>query len=182
MRFRLPMFWFALFGAALIVATGDAQTRQVPDRAGPVQNPGSVKGDTQPAGNGPPSEPGSTGGATRDTIPSPIGATRETMPSKFNPGVAAHDRIPIMERLPALTDEQKRQIYDGVINNARIPITPGTAEPGTVLPGSVAMSDLDRRVTDQIPVMRGYKCIKLHDKVLIVSPPPDRIVVGEVER
>ena len=93
-----------------------------------------------------------------------------------------HDRIPIMERLPALTDEQKRQIYDGVINNARIPITPGTAEPGTVLPGSVAISDLDPRVTDQIPVMRGYKCIKLHDKVLIVSPPPDRIVVGEVER
>ena len=182
MRFRLPTCWFALFSAALIVATANAQTRQVPDSAGPVQNPGSVIGDTQPAGNGPPSDPGSTGGATRDTIPSPIGATRETMPSKFNPGVAAHDRIPIMERLPALTDEQKRQIYDGVMNNARIPITPGTAEPGTVLPGSVAISDLDPRVTDQIPVMRGYKCIKLHDKVLIVSPPPDRIVVGEVER
>jgi hypothetical protein len=79
-----------------------------------------------------------------------------------------------MERLPALTDEQKRQIYDGVMNNALIPITPGTAEPGTVLPGSVAISDLDPRVTDQIPVMRGYKYVKAQGKVLIVSPPPDR--------
>lgn len=182
MRFRLPTCWFALFSAALILATANAQTRQVPDSAGPVQNPGSVMGDTQPAGNGPPSDPGSTGGATRDTIPSPIGATRDTMPSKFNPDVAAHDRIPIMARLPALTDEQKRQIYDAVMNNARIPITQATAALGTVVPGSVEVSDLDPSVTDQIPVMRGYKCIKLDDKVLIVSPPPDRIVVGEVKR
>jgi hypothetical protein len=53
MRFRLPACWFALFGAGLIVATANAQTGQVPDSAGPVQNPGSVKGDTQPAGNAP---------------------------------------------------------------------------------------------------------------------------------
>jgi Protein of unknown function (DUF1236) len=179
MRFGLPTCWFALFGAALIVATANAQTGQVPDSAGPVQNPGSVSGDTQPAGNEPPSDPRPTDGATRDTIPSPIGATRETMPSKFNPDVAVHDRIPIMARPPALTDEQKRHIYDSVMENAHIPITQTTAEPGTVLPGSVELSDLDPSVTDQIPVVRGYKYVKLQDKLLIVSP-SNRIVVGEV--
>jgi hypothetical protein len=175
MRFGLSMCWVALFGAALIVATANAQIGQVPNSVGPAQNPGSVKGDTQPAGNEPPSaNPGPTG----DAEPAgPIGATRETMPSKFNPDVAARDRIPIMERPPALTDEQKRQIYDGVMNNARIPTTQTTAKPGTVLPGSVELSDLD--ATDQIPVMRGYKYVKAQDKVLIVNA-PDRMVVGEV--
>jgi hypothetical protein len=104
------------------------------------------------------------------------------MPSKFNPDVAAHDRIPIMARPPALTDEQKRQIYDDVMNNAGILITQTTAATGTVLPGSVEARDLDPSVTDQIPVIRGYKYIKAQDKVLIVSPPHDRIVVGEIAR
>jgi hypothetical protein len=180
MRFRLPMCWFALFGAALIVATANAQTGQVPDTAGPVENPGSVKGDTQPAGNEPPSAIPGPGGDTKPT--EPIGATRDTMPSKFHSDVAAHDRIPIMARLPALTDEQKRQIYDAVMNNARSPITQATAALGTVVPGSVEVSDLDPSVTDQIPIMHGYKYVKAQDRVLIVSPPPDRIVVGEVAR
>jgi hypothetical protein len=179
MRFRLRTCWFALFGTALFVAAANGQTGQVPNTGGPAQNPGSVKGDTQPAGNEPPTDSGSTGGGTRDTTRSPIGATPDTMPSKFNPDVAALDRIPIMERVPALTDDQKRQIYDGIINSARIPITPVAAAPWTVLPASVEVSDLEASVTDQIPVMRGYKYIKLHEKVLIVSP--DRIVVGEVK-
>jgi hypothetical protein len=179
MRFRVRKCWFGLFGAALIVATANAQTGH-PDTAGPVQNPGSVQGDTQPAGNEPPSNMLAPPGATKPA--EPIGATRDTMPSKFNPDVAAHDRIPIMARPPALTDEQKRQIYDDVMNNAGIPITQTTAATGTVLPGSVEARDLDPSVTDQIPVIRGYKYIKAQDKVLIVSPPPDRIVVGEIAR
>ena len=50
------------------------------------------------------------------------------------------------------------------------------------MPGSVEVSDLDPSVTDQIPVMRDYKYVNAQDNVLIVSPPPDRIVVGEVAR
>jgi hypothetical protein len=105
MRFRLRTCWFGLFGAALTVATANAQTGH-PDTAGPVQNPGSVQGDTQPAGNEPPSNMPAPPGATKPA--EPIGATRDTMPSKFNPDVAAHDRIPIMAHPRSLTSRNGR--------------------------------------------------------------------------
>jgi len=172
-RLRHGVLALALFGLVCLPTTGNAQGYQGPE------NPGSARGDTQPAG----SEPlhgnrGPTGDATHS---GPIGASEQTMPAKADEDVAARDRVPIMARPLPLTDDQKRQIYDSVMNNTDVPVTQTVAKPATILPGSVELSALPSDLEDQIPAVRGYKYVKLQDKVLLVSP-ANRVVVGEIER
>ena len=86
-----------------------------------------------------------------------------------------------MARPLPLDDEQKRQIYDRVMGNAQIPVTQTTAQPATILPGTVELSELSPAIDEQIPAVRGYKYVKLPDRVLVVSP-SNRVVVGEIRR
>jgi|SRR5262245_31849431 len=155
------------------LSAGLAQTQP---NMGP-QNPGSAQGDTQPAGSEPPhGNPGPTGDST---MKGPIGAGAETMPAKNDEAVAARDRIPIMARPLPLSDEQKQRIYTTVMNNGQIPVAQITADPATILPGSVELSALPDGMEEQIPAVRGYKAVKLQDRVLLVSP-SDRVVVGQI--
>jgi hypothetical protein len=178
MRFEFPSRAAALslLGALMVVLTATAQTNQPgqdPNEA--VQNPGAPQGDTQPAGSEPPhANPGPTGDATTHT---PIGAGPETMPAKFDENVAARDRIAIMARPLPLSDEQKRQIYSSVMNDTQVAVTQTTAEPATILPAWIELSALPSGLEDQIPAVRGYKYVKLQDKVLLVLP-ESRVVVG----
>src|SRR5215216_2141441 len=152
----------ALLGAIMVAAASYAQTTPAPE------NPGAAKGDTQSSGSEPPhGNAGPTGDAAAT---GPIGAGPETMPAKFNEDVAARDRIPIMARPLPLTDEQKRQIYSSVMNDAQVAATQTAAHPATILPASVEFSELPAGLEDQIPAVRGYKSLKLQDKVLLVSP------------
>jgi hypothetical protein len=145
----------------------------------PCKNPDAPRGDTQPAGSEPPhANPGSTGDVTAHA---PIGAGPETMPAKFDENVAARDRIAIMARPLPLSDEEKRQIYSSVINDTQVPVTQTTAKPATILPAWVELNALPSGLEDQIPAVRGYKYVKLQDKVLLVLP-ESRVVVGEVAR
>jgi hypothetical protein len=163
----------ALFGLAAAPTTGHAQQ---PNQA--VQNPGSPQGDTQPAGSEPPhGNPGPTGDTTSHA---PIGSGPETMPAKFDPNVAARDRVPIMARPLPLSAEQKQQIYDSVMNT-QLPAAQTDASPATILPPTVELSALPGGMEDRIPALRGYKYVKLPDKVLIVAP-ANRVVVGKIER
>jgi hypothetical protein len=176
MPFRLPLgaVALAIFAVALLSVSGNAQTTQGAGNPGPMQS-----GDTQQAGSEPPPP---VAGRTGDMTPhAPIGSGPETTPSKFDENVAARDRIPIMARPLALTDEQKRRIYDSVMNDTQIPVTQTTAEPAMILPHFIELSELPAGMGDEIPVVRGYKSVKLQDKVLLVSP-PNRIVVGEIRR
>ena len=166
---------------ALLVAatTAPAQTNQPNSAQQGAQNPGGPSGDTQPAGSEPPhASPGPTGDSGAHA---PIGAGPETMPAKFDESVAARDRIPIMARPLPLNDEQKRQIYASVMNNTQVPATQTTAQPATILPSTVELTPLPSGLTDQIPAVRGYKVVKLPDKVLLVLP-ESRIVVGEIQQ
>jgi hypothetical protein len=180
MRFEFGAAGLALLGAAMVVLTATAQTdqrRHAPNEA--VQNPGAQQGDTQPAGSEPPhANPGPTGDAATHA---PIGAGPETMPAKFDENVAARDRIAIMARPLPLSDEQKRQIYSSAMNDPQVPVAQTTAEPATILPAWVELSALPSGLEDQIPAVRGYKYVKLQDKVLLVVP-ESRVVVGEVAR
>jgi len=172
----------ALLGV-FTVATATAQTQGAPNSGQQgAQNPGGPQGDTQPAGSDPPpAKDGPTGAAGTSAAHAPIGAGPETMPAKFDENIAARDRIPIMARPLPLNDEQKRQIYASVMSNTQTPTAQTTAEPASFLPSSVELSELPGGLQDQIPAVRGYKSVKLQDKVLLVIP-ETRVVVGEIDK
>jgi len=160
----------ALAAALMLTIPAGAQT-QLPGNTAP--------GDTQSSGSEPPHP---SPGPTRDaTAAAPIGSSPETTPAKFDENVAARDRIGIMARPLPLTDEQKRQIYSSVMERSDAPVTQTTAQPATILPGSVQLSELPAGLEDQFPALRGYKYVKLPNKMLLVSP-SNRIVVGEIQR
>ena len=84
-------------------------------------------------------------------------------------------------RLP-LTDEQRGHIFDGImkLHNAPVAEVPAPAA-ASALPSSVALQELPASVTRDIPMVLGYKFVKLDDRILLVSP-IDRVVVAEMPR
>src|SRR5262245_44687097 len=169
----------AALGLLAAASAAPAQTNQPNSAQQGAQNPGGPSGDTQPAGSEPPH--GGNGPTGDSAAHGPIGAGPETMPAKFDENVAARDRIPIMARPLPLNDEQKRQIYSSVMNNTQGAVTQTTAQPATILPSTVELTPLPPGLADQIPAVRGYKAVKLPDKVLLVVP-ESRIVVGEIKQ
>lgn len=81
-----------------------------------------------------------------------------------------------------LTDEQRGHIFDGIMQLRDTPVA-DVAEPGlaTSLPRSVALQELPASVTREIPLVQGYKFVKLEDRILLVSP-LDRSVVAMMPR
>jgi hypothetical protein len=79
-----------------------------------------------------------------------------------------------------LSDEQRGQIFDGImeLRDAPVASVPPTA---TALPGSVALQDLPASVTNDVPMVQGYKFVKLNDRILLVRP-ADRLVVAVMPR
>jgi hypothetical protein len=86
---------------------------------------------------------------------------------------------PAGDYLP-LSDEQRGQIFDGImeLRDAPVASVPPTA---TALPGSVALQDLPASVTNDVPMVQGYKFVKLNDRILLVRP-ADRLVVAVMPR
>jgi hypothetical protein len=81
-----------------------------------------------------------------------------------------------------LTDEQRGHIFDGIMKIHDAPVA-DAPEPGaaTAVPSSVALQELPASVTRDIPMVQGYKFVKLDDRILLVSP-ADRLVVAEMPR
>jgi hypothetical protein len=82
-------------------------------------------------------------------------------------------------RLP-LSDEQRGHIFDGIMKLPDAPVADMPA-PAGALPTSVALQELPASVTREIPMVLGYKFVKLDDRILLVSP-IDRSVVAEMPR
>jgi hypothetical protein len=81
-----------------------------------------------------------------------------------------------------LTDEQRGHIFDGIMKLRDAPVADVPApEVAAALPSSVALQELPASVTREIPVVQGYKFVKLDDRILLVSP-RDRSVVAEMPR
>jgi hypothetical protein len=123
--------------------------------------------------------------ATTDPTPTtgtaaagPIGATGETMPAKFSAENAALDKMPIMGHPLPLTDAEKRFVYEKAADTEAETRAIDT-EPANMLPADVKLHDLPDPVVERIPALKGYKFVKLTDKIVIVSA-PNRIVVGEI--
>jgi Protein of unknown function (DUF1236) len=84
-------------------------------------------------------------------------------------------------RLP-LSDEQRGHIFDGIMKLRDAPVADvPVPEVAAALPSSVALQELPSSVTREIPMVQGYKFVKLDDRILLVSP-SDRSVVAEMPR
>jgi hypothetical protein len=81
-----------------------------------------------------------------------------------------------------LTDEQRGHVFDGIMKLHDAPVA-DVAAPDlvTALPRSVALQELPASVTREIPLVRGYKFVKLEDRILLVSQ-LDRSVVAMMPR
>jgi hypothetical protein len=80
----------------------------------------------------------------------------------------------------SLTDEQRGHIFDGVMKLANTPVA-DMPVPVAAVPRSVALQDLPANVTREVPMVEGYKFVKLDDRILLVSP-LDRAVVADMPR
>lgn len=81
-----------------------------------------------------------------------------------------------------LSDEQRGHIFDGIMKLRDAPVAEvPEPEAATALPSSVALQELPASVTRDIPMVQGYKFVKLDDRILLVSP-VDRLVVAEMPR
>jgi hypothetical protein len=79
-----------------------------------------------------------------------------------------------------LTDEQRGHIFDGIMKVKDAPEVT-MPDPAGALLSSVALQDLPASVTSDIPMLKGYKFVKLDDRILLVSP-VDRSVVAVMPR
>jgi hypothetical protein len=124
----------------------------------------------------------SPAGASTGLAPSgPIGATPQTMPSTVSAENDKLDKTPIMAQPLTITDDDKRLIFDSIAANTEVETRAIDTEPANTLPVDVKMFDLPEKVSEQVPALKGYKYVKLTNKIVIVSA-PNRIVVGELTR
>src|SRR6266540_3731527 len=115
-----------------------------------------------------------TGQRAGSQAPDP--AADETTGSLGPPG--AHR---MTQPLP-LTDEERARIHARII---RMPNAPTADVPApellAALPSFVPLQDLPAGVAQEIPLVQGYKFVKLDDRILLVSP-ATRVVVSEIPR
>jgi Protein of unknown function (DUF1236) len=153
-------------------STDARQNRQMPNPEAAARSftedaTGQVKGTDGRA----PLENGVLPGASQDS---------ETAPAKHSARNAEADRPAIMARPLALTDAQRRAIYERVMSGGPKQETEQfTAEPASVIPSTVALHELPPGIAEEVPVLRGYKYVKVDDRVVIVDP-PNRVVVGAI--
>jgi hypothetical protein len=79
-----------------------------------------------------------------------------------------------------LTDEQRGHIFDDVMKLRNAPVAAMSA-PAAAVPSSVPLQDLPASATRDVPMVEGYKFVKLDDRILLVSP-LDRAVVADMPR
>jgi Protein of unknown function (DUF1236) len=81
-----------------------------------------------------------------------------------------------------LSDEQRGHIFDGIMKLHDTPVAEvPEPEAATAVPSTVTLQELPASVTHDIPMVQGYKFVKLDDRILLVSP-VDRTVVAEMPR
>ncbi len=98
------------------------------------------------------------------------------------PGTVGSGGLAASARNLPLTDEQRGHIFDGIMKLPDAPVAklPALAA-ATAVPSSVPLQELPVSVTREIPIVEGYKFVKLDDRILLVSP-VDRSVVAEMPR
>jgi len=98
--------------------------------------------------------------------------------SDVTSGIGPASAVPRLQ----LSEEQRGRIFAGIMRLPEAPVADVAVPPPThALPRSVELQELPASVTKDVPVVRGYKFVKLEDRVLLVSP-FDRTVAAEMPR
>jgi hypothetical protein len=116
-----------------------------------------------------------------DSSPSgPIGSVGETIPAKFSRRNAILDQVPTMAWPLALTDQQRKQIYDAVMASGSQSVADALA-PASELSADQALSAMSPLppAVRHIDGIANLYSIKGKTKVLLVEP-ATRTVVGEI--
>jgi hypothetical protein len=86
------------------------------------------------------------------------------------------------EWLLPLTDEERATVFDGVMRMPGIAVADVEPPDATMaLPAWVALQELPSGVSLQIPMVEGYKFVKLDDRILLVNP-GNRRIAAEMPR
>jgi hypothetical protein len=80
-----------------------------------------------------------------------------------------------------LTDEERAQVFDGVMGTPDVPVADIAPPEDAALPAWVALQDLPAGLAQEIPLVDGHKFVKLDDRILLVHP-GSRKVVAEMPR
>ena len=102
----------------------------------------------------------------------------ETVPAKFSAHNAALDKLPIMAA--RLTDEQRKKIA-ATLSTGNTSVVAIDATISQKLPLDVEMLELPDVLKREIPAVSKLKYVRASDRIVLVDPPPSRIVVGEIK-
>lgn len=102
----------------------------------------------------------------------------ETVPAKFSAHNAALDKLPIMAA--RLTDEQRKKIA-AMLSTDNASAVAIDATVSQELPLNVEMLELPDALKREVPVVSKLKYVRASDRILLVDPPPNRIIVGEIK-
>ena len=98
----------------------------------------------------------------------------ETVSAKFS----AHNALPIMAA--RLTDEQRKKIA-ATLSTGNASVVAIDATVSQKLPLEVEMLELPDALKREIPAVSKLKYVRASDRIVLVDPPPSRIVVGEIK-
>jgi hypothetical protein len=102
----------------------------------------------------------------------------ETVPAKFSAHNAALDKLPIMAA--RLTDEQREKIA-ATLSTGNASVVAIDATVSQMLPLDVEMLEIPDALKHEIPAVSKLKYVRASDRILLIDPPPNRIVVGEIK-
>lgn len=184
-RFHLGVIAVALLaGTSLAIAqqnktqqnsADEAFTRSAPEAKESPQAPPAMKipDEASQPGLQPDSQVFTDG---KLTAPGAQGGQDE--PAKFSAENDKIDNTPIMAYPLALTDEQKRAIYQR-LSQGQGPTSNIAAKPSEQVPATLELQELSQDMAASMPSVRDYKFLRTADKILVINP-RESIVVGEI--
>jgi hypothetical protein len=102
----------------------------------------------------------------------------ETAPAKFSAHNAALDKLPVMAA--RLTDEQRKKIA-ATLSTGNAPVVAIDATVSQKLPLDVEMLELPDALKREIPAVSTLKYVRASDRIVLVDPAPNGIIVGEIK-
>ncbi len=153
---------------------GDAQQQSQHDKA--LQTPSGQMGKEEPSSHAPTEKPPSSAVFVDGALAvAGAPANTDTVPAKFSQKNAADDKlITLAYTFKALTDEQRRAIYDALKGEPAG--SAFNADVGVELPSSIELRPVPDALARRVPQTQDYEYAVADNRVLLVSL--TRIVVG----
>jgi hypothetical protein len=139
---------------------------------------------TGAAADSAPAATSTTGAATAEQLPGPIGSRLQTVPAKFSPRNDTLDRVPTMAWPLKLDAAQRQRIFDTVMaEDTKTVEATGNLTPAHALSIEQALNAVHPLPPSlgNIPILKGLSYVKTADKVFLVRA-DTRTVVDTIGR